>query len=75
MNNKTKQKLILCSCLVTVLALYSNLPHSLESPMPPVVQSSDPVNYDRLGTKIFAPKKPTKRSNDEALERYLTQYN
>ncbi len=75
MNNKTKQKLILCTCLVMVLALYSDLQHALDAPMPPVVQSSDPIDYDRLGTKIFAPKKPTKLSNDEALELYLTPYN
>ncbi|MFD2556712.1 hypothetical protein [Sphingobacterium tabacisoli] len=75
MNNKAKQKLIVCTCLVMGLALYSNLPHTLDAPVHPIVESSDPVDYDRLGTKIFAPKKPTKRSNDEALERYLTPYN
>lgn len=75
MNNKTKQKLILCTYLVMVLALYSNLPDAPDAPVHPVVESSDPVDYDRLGTKIFAPKKPTKLSNHEALERYLTPYN
>ncbi|ERJ58981.1 hypothetical protein [Sphingobacterium paucimobilis] len=74
MNNKTKQKLILCTCLVMALALYSNLPNALDAPVHPVVES-DPIDYDRLGTKIFAPKKPTKLSNDEALKRYLIQHN
>lgn len=75
MNNKTKQKLILCTCLVMALAFYSNLPYALDTPVSPVVESSDPVDYDRLGTKIFAPKKNTKLRNEEGLERYLTPYN
>lgn len=75
MNNKSKQTLIFCGCMAMAIALYNYLPSHVETKVADYVESSDPVDFDRLGTKIFAPERPTKLSDDEALERYLTPHN
>lgn len=74
MNNKSKQKLIFCSCMAIAVALYGYLPDPVDPDTSDYVESPNVVDFDRLGTKIFTPKKPTKLSDEEALERYLTQH-
>lgn len=75
MNKKNTQKLICSGCIAIAIAFYSYLPNHSETKVTDYAESSGPADFDLLGTKIFAPKKPTKLSNEKTLERYLTQHN
>lgn len=75
MNNKTKQKLIFCSCMAITIALHNYLPTTVAPVVLEEMESANTIDFDLLGTKIFAPKKPTKLSDEKTLEQYLTQYN
>ena len=75
MNNKATQKLIICSCMAIAISLYNYLPTTVTPEALDEVESANTIDFDLLGTKIFAPKKPTKLSDQQALEHYLTQQN
>lgn len=75
MNTKSKQKLILCGLITMATAFYNSVTKSTTSESSNYVESSNEKDFDLLGTKIFAPKKTNKLSDEVALEHYLSQNN
>lgn len=75
MKNKSKQKLILCGLIALATGIYNFTSESTMVESSNYAESAKAKDYDLLGTKIFAPKKPTKLIGEEALEQYLAQHN
>lgn len=61
--------------MAITIALHNYLPTTVAPVVLEEMESANTIDFDLLGTKIFAPKKPTKLSDEKTLEQYLTQYN